>query len=434
MPIMFITLGLLIAYSRMNVTLKFVACMVMATSSTYSYANGQLAWVLLLIALVIGSRQQTRKFVWRFGMWGAGFAVNMWFYYRDYKAPPRHPIMWQILTHPLDLMQYFAAFLGASLGEGFQKLWVSVFFGVALLACLAFACRYLWRRRAEAQLLQSSSVWLLVAGYAIASAAVTTVGRVGLGVGQSQDSRYTTFSLYLVIGLLYLGAIIVKDAHRQGRIAMARIWTCFGLALVLLPQIVTQVAGYREMWVDRRAHLTEKACVQLINIAVVPPWLLHPVTQHVIDGAAFLDKIGFLSPGLVKDRDLRAIAGDAPDKTVGYFDKLELVPSGMWFAHGWAVDPKKIEPAEVVILAGEDSQWVPRGFAVAIVLGNRTDVANREGHAEYAISGWGVLFKPTSVPPGTVTISAWVYDPNSGLAYRLMGNFPWKESTPRTTN
>jgi len=160
MPIMFIAMGMLIAYSKMNVTWKFVICIAVTTASTYSYANGQLAWVLLLAALVIGSREQTRRLGWRIWIWGAAFAGNMWVYYRDYHVPQHSPSMLAVLKHPIDALEYFAAFLGASLGEGFQRVWVSVVFGVVLLGCLGIACWYLWRGRERKLLGQSGSVWL----------------------------------------------------------------------------------------------------------------------------------------------------------------------------------------------------------------------------------------------------------------------------------
>ena len=121
MPIMFITVGMLIAYSRLNVTWKFVTCIALATASTYSYANGQLAWLLLLATLIFGSREQTRRPGWRIWMWAAACALNLWVYYRDYHRPPRHPSMLLVLSQPMKALEYFAAFLGASLGEGFEK-------------------------------------------------------------------------------------------------------------------------------------------------------------------------------------------------------------------------------------------------------------------------------------------------------------------------
>jgi hypothetical protein len=426
MPIMFITLGMLIANSRLNVTWKFLICIALATASTYSYANGQLAWLLLLASLIFGSWEQTKRLGWLIWMWATACALNLWAYYRDYHQPPRHPSLLLLLKQPVKAMQYFAAFLGASLGKGFERIWVSVAFGLALLVFLAIMCGYVWRRRGPNGLAQSAIIWLTVAAYALASAVVTTAGRMGFGVEQSQDSRYTTFSLYLVIGLLYLGAIIVKDLYRRGKIASARTWGVLGLALILLPQTVMQAEGYQSMWLYRRSHLTEKACVQLLNISVVAPWLAYPRAAKVIDEAGFLDNAGYLSPGLVKGRDLSAIAADAKGESIGYIDMLTPLPDASWLAAGWAIDPKQAEQANVVILAAEDSRGDPRGFAVAIVKEQRPDVATARHNGAYATSGWDTTFKSTDVPPGTRTISAWEYDPMTGLAYRLEGGYRWQ--------
>jgi hypothetical protein len=417
MPIMFITLGILIAYSRLNVTWKFVACMALATASTYSYANGQLAWVLLLAALVIGSREQTRRLGWRIGIWAAAFAANMWVYYRDYQKPARSPSMLLIFNHPIDAIEYFAAFLGAPLGQGFHRSWVSAAFGAVLLGCLASVCLYLWRRRRQVQLMRSSSIWLLVAVYAVISGAVTTAGRLGIGMIYSQDSRYTTFSLYLVVGLLYLGAIIVKDIYRKGDIVSARIFACLGLGLVLVPLTVTEIGGVNQMWADRRIRLSGKAFTQLLNLFPYPQGVyMH---SHALIEKDFLDQMGYLSPGLVKSRDLTKIAGPEGGKAVGYFDTIYPAEDHSWDAMGWGGIPYRHDPAEVVLLAGEDGSGSAIAFAETLAGGIRPDVVQATHNRNYYLSGWGVTFKSTNVPPGTKMISAWVYDPETGRASRL---------------
>ena len=425
MPIMLIFVGILVAYSRMNVTWKFVMCMVLSTAATFSYANGQLAWVLLLAALVIGSRKQTRRLGWRIWMWAAAFAANMWVYYRDYQVPPDNPSMLLVLKHPVQAMEYFAAFLGASLGQGFHRLWISVAFGAVLLACLAGICQIVWHRRRQATFAEPASIWLLIAAYSMMSAAVATVGRLGFGVNQSQDSRYTTFSLYLVVGLLYLGAMIVRDIHRRGETVSARVLACLGLGLLLLPQTVTQLDGYRQMWAYHRGCLTGKACVQLINISVIRGALPYPTPEKIIEEVGFLDQMGYLSPGLVK-RDISLIEGNANGKSYGCFEALKPLPGDAWSANGWAIDPKHVEQAAIVILAGENSQGVPQAFAVATVGGPRPDVSGQLHHRAYATCGWNVRFKAPEVPLGTKMISAWAYNPISGLAYRLTGHFRWE--------
>ena len=52
-PIVCITICILIAYSRLNNIAQILICMVLSTISTFSYANGLLAWVIVLPVLAL---------------------------------------------------------------------------------------------------------------------------------------------------------------------------------------------------------------------------------------------------------------------------------------------------------------------------------------------------------------------------------------------
>jgi hypothetical protein len=244
---------------------------------------------------------------------------------------------------------------------------------------------------------------------------------------QSQDSRYTTFSLYLVVALLYLGAMIVRDRYRRGRALPASVCAAVGMALILIPQFWTQTDGNRQMWAARRANLTGKAVAELNRIDIVPGWL-YPVPSKITNEVGFLDQMGYLSPGLVKDRDLSRIEDDNAGKFAGYLDSIVPQPDGTVLARGWAINAIHHEPAVVVVLAGDDSLGHSRGFAIAGVGGMRLDVAAIEHDRRYKLCGWGVFFAAAKVPPGTVAISAWAFNPLSGLAYRLAGSAPWNNA------
>jgi hypothetical protein len=428
MPIMFITTGFLVIHSGLGLTSKSILCILLAIASTFSYANGQLAWPVLFVALVIAPREDSGlRIRWRFWLMVIAFIVNLLVYYDGYRHPPRHPSMLLILTSPFQAAQYFLAFLGASLADGFGQVSISAWFGSALLICFAFAIFYIWRRREQPGFAESTTDWLLICAYALVSAAITTAGRLGFGVEQSLESRYTTFSLYLVLALLYLGAIIVKDLYGRGKFASARWLIVLGLSLILLPQANAQITGTQRMWLYRRSHLIEKACVQLLNISVVPPWLAYPEPQYVVEEANALDALGDLNPGLVKDRDLSRIEHHGTDdQPLGYFDSFALLGDDSYRAMGWAIDPTLLEPAGVIILAAEDTAGIPRGFALAIVTEQRDDVAQIKQNSAYELTGWDGSFKISQIPAGTRAISAWEYDPLTGYAYRLAGSFPWK--------
>jgi hypothetical protein len=264
---------------------------------------------------------------------------------------------------------------------------------------------------------QLSSIWLLVAAYAVASAAVTTAGRLGFGLIYSQDSRYTTFSLYLVVGLLYLGAIIVNDVYRRGYFVSARVLAALGLALVLIPHISTEIGGVRQMWADRRIRLSEKAFTQLLNLFPSPQGVyMHP---HVLIEKDFLNQMGYLSPRLVVSRDLTKIAAPHGGEASGFIDAMYPLNESSWNAMGWGILPDRQDPAEVVLLAGENGSGSAIAFAETLVGGIRADVVKITHDQNFYLSGWGVTFKSVDVPSGTTIISAWVYDPETGRAYRL---------------
>jgi hypothetical protein len=428
MPMLFISTGMLVAYSRLSVTWKFAIAIVLATASTFSHAIGQIAWLILLPPLFVGSRGQTRRFAAQIALWEYACAANIWVYYRDYYQPPWHPSLFLALQYPIRAMQYFTAYLGAALAQGYHDIWLSIVFGVILLGCLAGACIYLWKIRRQPGIVESATVWLMLCAFALASACTATAGRLGFGVVQSQDPRYTGFSIYLVIGLVYLGAMIVREVHRHGNLVSARMLAALGLGLLVIPHVSTEIGGYHQMWDDRRIRLAGKASTQLINLFPSPQGVF--MTANVLIDKDFLDQMGYLSPGLVKSRDLTEIAGPARGDEFGQFDAMVPVDEHSWNAMGWGIIPYRHDPAEIVLLAGEDGSGSAIAFGETLVGGNRPDVVRATHNRDYQLSGWGITFQSADIPPGTKMISAWVYDPETGRAHRLEEARPFFRPMP----
>jgi hypothetical protein len=423
MPMMIISGGMLVAYSQMNVMLKFALAILLATAATFSHAIGQIAWIILLPPLFVGSRAQNWRAWPNMLAWLIAWAANMWIYYRDYYKPPWHPSMLLALKYPGRAIEYFTAYLGVALAQGYHRIWVSIAFGFALLGLVLVSAVHLWRVREQPGVLESMTAWLMLCVFSLASACMATVGRLGFGVIQSQESRYTGFSIYLVIGLVYLGSMIVRDVYRRGEIVSAQVRGLLGLGFIIIPHITTEIGGYRQMWADRHVRLAGKAFTQLLNIFPSPQGVF--MTTNVLPEKDFLDQQGILSPGLVKSSDLSLIAGPKSGEAFGKMDVLKPVSGGVWHAQGWGIVPDRHDPAEVVLLAGEDGTGRATAFAETLAGGNRPDVAKLRHRQAYQSSGWGIAFRPSAVPTGTKTISAWVYDPETGRAFRMGGAKPF---------
>lgn len=420
MPMLFISTGILLAYSRLQVGWKFLLAAALASASTFSFAIGQIAWIVLLPALVVGSWGQRRKFGWPLAMWVAAWGANLWVYFHNYEQPAWHPSVFLPLRHPIDGLAYFTAYLGAALAQGYGSVGVSIAFGVVLVGVLGFMCRYLWRIRRRPGTVALGTIWLTLCGYAVGAAGVTTAGRMGWGLMYSQDSRYTAFSMYLVIGLVYLGAMVVRDLHRRKKIGAARNLVVGGLALLVIPMISTEINGTDQMWEIRRDRLRDKGMAQWASVFPMPP-SHYKIPFVQADDKEFMDRTGILSPGLVKSADVSKIAGEGGGEAFGRMEGMRVLEGTTCLVRGWAILPYRHQTGAVVVLAGEDGSGRAVAFGETPVLLERPDVVEVLHDRTYLESGWEVEFDSRQVPAWARTISAWVYDPENGRAYRLAG-------------
>jgi hypothetical protein len=209
----------------------------------------------------------------------------------------------------------------------------------------------------------------------------------------------------------------VRDVYRLGEIVSAQLRAIVGIALIIAPRITTEISGVHQMWEDRHVRLAGKAFTQLLNIFPSPQGVY--MTSNVLIEKDFLDQQGILTPGLVKGPDLSKIAGTGAPNSFGSMDVMDKEKDSLWHALGWAFVPSRHDPAEVVLLAGEDGNGHAIAFAQGLAGGKRPDVVKVMHDRAYKTTGWGITFKAADVPPGTKTISAWVYDPETGRAYRL---------------
>src|SRR5205085_2792300 len=107
---------------------------------------------------------------------------------------------------------HFLNLLGGSVGFG--RLIVGVTAGIIMLGLYSLALRYYLRVGRAPDLTRQLLCWLLLGAYAILSAGLITIGRAGFGLAQSLSTRYTTYTLYLPLALVYLLPLV---AHTQAQ-------------------------------------------------------------------------------------------------------------------------------------------------------------------------------------------------------------------------
>ncbi len=160
-----------------------------AAAATYSNANGILLWpLLLLVAIALVPRVEV---IACFAGFGAVF-IGLYLYHYVGPTGPFSPL--RALHHPLSIAAYIAEYFGIThiLWGVKTSNWLAISSGViGLFLALAVVVMVLWRQKPE-------PVQIALLGFtffAIATALLTALGRVSLGLEQSFSSRYQTFNL-----------------------------------------------------------------------------------------------------------------------------------------------------------------------------------------------------------------------------------------------
>lgn len=183
-----------------------LACGVVAT---FSFANGLCFWVAGLAAMVpIAARRHIlgRRLI----IWVVLAATVAGLYFHGYQKPDYHPPMGMALLYPFVYIAYVLKYLGMpvlNLGPRLPLI-------AGAVGLLGFIMG-LWRLlRKHAEDVSALAPYTALGLYALASAAITGVARVGFGSGQATSSRYTT-----VASLLWFAniAFLWWAASRPGR-------------------------------------------------------------------------------------------------------------------------------------------------------------------------------------------------------------------------
>ncbi|MEM1172358.1 MAG: hypothetical protein AAGJ08_25590 [Cyanobacteria bacterium P01_H01_bin.35] len=424
-PIACLTGCLVIAQKNLSLRIKFIICFFLCTVSTFSYANGMLTWVLVFPALVIlasGKWQEIfTKNIWIIIGGLLGFVANVVLYFYDYQKPDKHPSFLSAISHPVDTFHYFLTFLGAPLA--FENLTVATIVGALVFGLWMFLCWQLFGLvKTDFLLLHRLIVWLIIGIYAIISGAVTAVGRVGFGVGQALAPRYTAFSLYLMVSLIYLLAIFLQlISQNNTRKKLIRYSSLLLISVFLVLHINTTINALDRMSDRRVILLQSKACLLTINVIHKDEcWVMKRSPEPLRETANILDKLGFLQPGLVKSKNIQYIAEEPKsDLIYGYFDTVNQIDNQTYIANGWATLPERGEVADGVILTYENS----KGEAIIFKLINqrmpRPSVREYFNNSTYLYSGWQKSFSVEEIPQGTVKLKAWAFDTETGKAFLL---------------
>ena len=432
-PIVCITICILIAYSRLNNIAQILICMVLSTISTFSYANGLLAWVIVLpvLALVkLKSWSEFRKNIILYLFWIIGFIANITFYFHDYQKPLSNPNPFESTQYPYQVLQYFLAFLGGSLGVGssIQPLNNSIILGAIVILLFISLCSYVLWHIKDYKLQHQTIGWIMLGTYAVISALVTSFGRVGFGIEQALSSRYTTFSTYIIISIIHLMIIVGEDAIKKYHFLINRSFfskiICWFLGIITVIQVHNFTYSVDKMKLWKQNFLKYKGCLLLIDFT-------HDNCKNLIDSyyfeyikqrAHYLTEINFLEPGLITtNRIIELIDTNNSRQVEGSFEKLELIGGNNLLATGWAIFTDTNLPVDTIVLSYENLPGEPIVSAVADITMSRPNIVKKLKSQKYFKSGWQKVLSTHRFPQGNIHIKAWALDTNTTKFYQIPG-------------
>ncbi|HEU4596162.1 MAG TPA: hypothetical protein VFS10_13550 [Pyrinomonadaceae bacterium] len=433
-PAACVTTCLVIACSGMGPWKRFALCACLSTVSTFSAANGIFCWVVVFPALARGGARGVSKGTrLRLGLaCASGFALCAAGYFYNYQSPAHHPSPLAALGHPLRAAAHFLSLLGSTLaGESAYVLPVAVAAGAVLFSLYVAHAVVVRRAGTEHELTRRSVGWLMLGAYSLLTAATVTAGRSAIGVAQSSASRYTTFTLYLIVALIHLVALsrgAEAGKVRARNLLPARLIPAV-LVLMLGLHALACVIALQQMGLLRTRLLQAKACHMFVNVVPDTACLARHVLPELEDLRGWtnaLDELGFWRPGLVKSNRVEEFADATPASgDYGSFDVLSK-EGDTYLASGRAMLPHRGEPADAVLLAYETTEGAHVAFAQA-ELKNRGYVFIRFWqNGARQDPGWRKSFRASELPHGATRLTAWAFDAQTGKAFKLEGTHELK--------
>ena len=320
-----------------------------ALGATFSLANGNLVWPLLVAAaLLLRLRLSAILVLIISGM------IGILGYFHGYVSPPQSASPWLMAHNPLQVLKYLATYLGASWTTAYSHS--AIFYG---FAGLALALCLIPRFRLPIEVSRVFSVQLLlILMFCLGTAGITTLGRANSGIDQAFSSRYQTFALLYWWALLLL---LLLPLFRRTQPQFTPVIAEACLLAIMLGGVHVAADAVRkarahgfELNVAAIALMTDtqdRAQLQLIYPDPDYLWQLLPYMRE--------KRLSIFAPNAgpqLGERLDSVFRLASPEECVGAVQSVETVGDGSSQAlkiTGWAWDRKQQRPPAQIVAAAE---------------------------------------------------------------------------------
>ena len=429
LPALFLVAAWIVLQSNASFVVKFGSCVLLAAMSSFTLAHGPLAWALTFPLYLLVTRVPRWK-LW-LTSWLALSALCAVWYLCGYSKPPHLPDFAPAVSGS-EYVRFILMFGGGAFAYATHEDRTGTAVKVGAVALLLFLALVVWatlRLRERADRLRLLP-WLALGFYSLGSGLLAMLGRVGFGAEYAIASRYVTFSLYLFVALVVLGAVATRDIAARGRIPRLATVTLAALLLAIGSWLFSEAVQRCVRILDSisaRNRLARTALIfsPVLNTSAVLKRIVYPMPERAAERAQRLDRLQLIRPPLVQTNQLEDLPHEPVDNRAasGWCDAIVAVDGETYRASGWAALNGKGRPADAVVLAhsDEEGKWIIFAMSDAVI--RRNDIKRMFDSGDQLWTGWFASFPPTAVPAGA-EISAWAVDADGPRLYRLQQNTP----------
>jgi hypothetical protein len=424
-PTFMLVLALLVNLSGKSLRTKTIINAALAHVSTYSFGNGMLVWLLAFPpetqSAEFPARRPSQRTLWR-----AVYILTAGLSVASYFISYRHPATTPPVVSPLVQLPGFMRFVLVWIGSLFSVETPALCGAIVLFVFGLLVTAALWQMRRTGTW-RSHYPWLVLGCYAVISAGVNAMARLGFDYSMAGDARYAAFSAFLYIAILGLGFSVYSETKPRAstsRIALPTAAICFVLILTLW--VITfkkerhLLRTLRPAWEHSLLVVRWSGAIpQNPEIASLSPYPL----RETIGTIRTLAEHDALRPRLVSQKLANAInqRPDANAPSAGTLDGANIDATSHLTFQGWARVPDQDRPADCVVLGFETSDGAWKPFCVVETGGKRPDVARLRESDALARAGFSGRVDAASLPRGEITLEAWAIDLQNERVFPVSG-------------
>jgi len=427
LPALFLVMALVALGTLRSTALKFLTCAMLAAASSFTLANGLLAWGLTFpIFLLVQRPSRWRSWL---ALWLGAGAVCAAIYFWGYERPPYHP-PFAPAAPLLEYTRFFLEFLGGGLAYSFRPhAVIATFFGALQLALYLLALVYAAKRIHDRVFLAKVTPWFALGLYSIGSACLAALGRVGYGSSYALASRYVTFSIYLTVAVIALVALLGREIVQSHPTGRSRGWVLVTSLILIIAYLVpfracSANSHFFLRALSRKDRLARAAVLfssALDTTDVIKKTAYPGDAETVVQSAAALDRLNLIQPPLLRTNRLSAMpqAVAEPEQVAGSCQTVLPVGDELYRASGWATLKKEGRPADCVVVAYQDSgsqEWI--AVAISDSFEMQPDRAKHFRNLDQLWSRWSATIPRNAFPPGA-RLSFWAVNADEPKLYQL---------------